>query len=76
MVLKLFSFSLSFFPSLVCVCVCVCQDPMGEEHHIRRTSGVPPFMVVVSVVFIANVSIYILLNTVFSFIQIPDIDAN
>lgn len=24
---------------------------MGEEHHIRRTSGVPPLMVVVSVIF-------------------------
>lgn len=25
------------------------SDPMGEEHHIRRTSRVPPLMVVVSV---------------------------
>lgn len=36
-----FSQSLSFFFS-------ICPDPMGEEHHIRRTSGVPPLMVVVS----------------------------
>lgn len=25
---------------------------MGEEHHIRRTSGVPPLMVVVSVILL------------------------
>lgn len=37
----LWSTSLSLF-------FCVCQDPMGEEHHVRRTSRVPPFMVVVS----------------------------
>lgn len=27
----------------------VFSDPMGKEHHVRRTSGVPPLMVVVSV---------------------------
>lgn len=30
------------------VSLSVCSDPMGEEHHIRRTSRVPPLMVVVS----------------------------
>lgn len=27
----------------------VFSDPMGKEHHVRRTSGVPPLVVVVSV---------------------------
>ncbi len=42
----------------------VCPDPMGEEHHIRRTSGVPPLMVVVSV-FVSNDSSYIPLHAAF-----------
>lgn len=37
---------------------------MGEEHHIRRTSGVPPLMVVVSV-FVSNDSNYVPLHAVF-----------
>lgn len=37
---------------------------MGEEHHIRRTSGVPPLMVVVSV-FMPNESSYIPPHAVF-----------
>lgn len=37
---------------------------MGEEHHIRRTSGVPPLMVVVSV-FVSNDSSYIPLHAAF-----------
>lgn len=36
--------------SLVCLPLCVSvSDPMGEEHHIRWTSRVPPLVVVVSV---------------------------
>ncbi len=42
----------------------ICADPMGEEHHIRRTSGVPPLMVVVSVI-VSNDSRYIPPHAVF-----------
>lgn len=54
-------FILNMFLSL---CLSVYPDPMGEEHHIRRTSGVPPLLVVVSV-FVSNDSSYIPLHAVF-----------
>lgn len=36
----------------MCLSLSIYSDPMGEEHHIRRTSGVPPLMVVVSVILL------------------------
>lgn len=42
----------NMFLKLICVSSClslpIYSDSMGEEHHIRRTARVPPFMVVVS----------------------------
>lgn len=36
----------------VCLSLSIYSDSMGEEHHIRRTAGVPSFMVVVRVVLL------------------------
>lgn len=51
--------------------LCVSADPMGEEHHIRRTSGVPPLVVVVRVHDFISINYIIILYPGFMSLNIP-----